>query len=168
MLRRSFWAIIFALSIGLLAAGGKNQGLGGCSRAEARSFQNTPDFTLPLFNGGQSVALSEVYKQQPVLIVFWASWCPSCVSEVRTLNQWQELYGPRGLKILAIDVQESSEKMERFMQKHAITYPVLMDTSGEVAGRYGVNSLPTSVLLAKGGEILYYGFRLPPDIERIF
>ncbi len=169
MNKTAFVGLVFVLSFGVVWAGGKDPASGGCSRAGAKQvFQKAPDFNLPVWGGGGKIlTLSEVSKDRPVLLVFWATWCPTCVSEVRTLNQWQKRYGPLGLKILAVSVQESGEKLQRFSEKHTLTYACLLDKSGDVAERYGVDSIPTAVLLAKGGEILYYGYQLPQDVERL-
>ena len=127
-----------------------------------------PDFQLAaLENSERTTTLSEVYKDHRVLLIFWASWCPSCVEEIDTLNAWQERYQAQGLQILGINVRERREDVLKFTKLHPIRYPVLMDTEGEVASRYGVVGLPMSVLLAKGGKILYDGFSLPADIDTL-
>lgn len=128
--------------------------------------KKAPDFELPLVGGGEkSVILSELNRDSPVLLVFWATWCPACVEEIPILNEWQEKYSSFGLKILAVNVGEEKTVAEKGIKFHGIRYPVVLDLKGEVADRYAVVGLPVTVLLAKGGEILYYGFALPPRIE---
>ncbi len=127
-----------------------------------------PDFTLPsLQDQSQEVTLSALSNQQPVLLVFWATWCPSCLSEIPTLNEWQERYSPLGLKILAVNVQEPREQALDFIKENPLKYLSLADESGEVASRYRLPGLPSSVFLAKGGRILYYGFGLPENLEQL-
>lgn len=126
-----------------------------------------PDFTLPVVSReNQKVQLQTVNGENPVLLVFWATWCPSCVEEIPVLNQWQEKYGPQGLKILGVNVQEKQPDIQKFMAKHKIEYPILLDQDGEVTNRYGLVGLPVSIYMAKGGEVLYYGFSLPANIEQ--
>lgn len=126
-----------------------------------------PDFTLPSMAKEQSpVTLSTLYQQTPVLLVFWATWCPSCVEEIPELNRLKAEYPEDKLQILSVNVQESRSRVSRFLKKNSMKYPVLLDEHGEVAGAYNLVGLPVSVLLAKGGEILYYGFSLPPNLDQ--
>ena len=127
-----------------------------------------PDFTLPsLQDQSREVTLSSLSNEQPVLLVFWATWCPSCLSEIPILNEWQEKYSPQGLKILAVNVQEPRDQALDFIWENPLKYLALTDENGEVAARYGLAGLPSSVFLAKGGRILYYGFGLPENLEQL-
>lgn len=125
------------------------------------------DFTLPAFPDLQKqVTLSEELKdRQPVLLVFWASWCPSCAEEVDTLNAWYERYVLRGqFKLFAVNVEETYADVESFAEQRQIRYPILMDTEGKVTLEYQVSGLPVAVWIDKNGNIRYYGFSLPDDI----
>lgn len=124
-----------------------------------------PDFRLPALDDSAGLLrLSEQYRETPVLLVFWATWCPSCVKEIPQLNALHEKWGPDRLRILAVNVRESREKLTDFAQRRGIRYPVLLDETGGAAAAYEVTGLPVAVVLAKGGEILYYGITLP-EIE---
>jgi len=130
-------------------------------------FSKAPDFTLPtLSQTNENLKLSGVNAENPVLLVFWASWCPPCVAEIPTLNKWQETYKTKGLKILGVNVQESRQHVNAFKEKNPIHYDVVLDRDGEIADRFGIHGLPSAVLLAKGGEIVYYGFSLPKNVNR--
>lgn len=141
----------------------------GCSQAPfPLRGSKAPDVSLkPLFQNQSTSLLSSVYNETPVLLVFWASWCPSCVEEVAVLNEWHQKLTPQGLKILGINVQESPEDILNFKARQPIDYPIVLDETGEVANAFGLVGIPASVFLAKGGEILYYGFSLPQNIEQL-
>ena len=124
----------------------------------------SPNFTLPNLDG-QLTELAKVAQEKPTLIVFWATWCPTCNEEIPILNKWVDLY-PQ-VQILAVDVQESAERVRAFAKKKKIRYTVLLDEEGEVSERYGLVGIPASVLLAKGGKIIYYGFSLPYNVEKL-
>ena len=143
---------------------------GGCTEKKHREAlgKQAPDFTLPLLGQpDKSASLSEIVKNRGVLLVFWATWCPSCVHEIPILNGWMRDYKDRGLVIYGINVGETPSKITRFSKNISIDYPVLLDTSKDVSASYGVSALPVAVLLAKGGKIIYYGFSLP-HIEKYF
>ena len=127
-----------------------------------------PDFTLPLLsNESEQMTLSEAVREQPVLLVFWASWCPSCVEEIPALNDLHEKFASKGLRIVGVDVQEDRKDVMDFAKKQPIRYPVLLDQEGKVADRFGLTGVPAAVFVAKGGEILYYGFSLPAHLDQL-
>ncbi len=100
--------------------------------------------------------------------MFWASWCPSCVEEIPELKKLEAESSESGIEIVSVNVQESREDVDKFLKKKGITYRVALDEEGDVASRFGLVGLPAAVLLAKGGEILYYGFTLPENLEQYF
>ncbi len=161
-------AFFLALMLGLLifsAAGAvKGPGCGGVP-AEL-SQKKAPDFTLPQLDEFKApVSLAKIYAEQPVLLVFWATWCPSCAAEIPELEKIHRKFEPLGLKVLAVNIQEPAEKVAAYRQKKHFTYTCLLDREGKAAERYAVDALPTAVLLAKGGQIIYYGFHLPQGLE---
>jgi peroxiredoxin len=121
-----------------------------------------PNFVLPNLEG-EKVELAQMIKEKPVLLVFWATWCPTCLEEIPTLNEWTKKF-PQ-LKILGINVQESMEQIKPFASKRGVNYPVLLDQQAEVAELYGLIGIPAAIVVAKGGRIIYYGFSLPENIE---
>ena len=151
---RFFFLLCFPLLV-LCSCGGETP--------STQKGRQAPDFTLPTVVEDEKITLSEWTEQGPVLIVFWASWCPPCVQEIPILNEWHDKYGSGkpGLKIIAVNVQETREKVISFMKENPIHYPVALDTEGTVSSLYGIVGLPVAVALAKGGEIIYYGFTLP-------
>lgn len=131
--------------------------------------KKAPDFTLGLLeDSSNKVTLSEMVRDQPVLLVFWATWCPSCRNEIPLLNAWHQKYEQHGdFQILAVNVQESREHVLKFKESNPFSYSSVMDEFGDVSALYGLSGVPVSVFLAKGGEIIYYGFGLPPNVEQL-
>ncbi|MBI2166901.1 MAG: TlpA family protein disulfide reductase [Candidatus Omnitrophica bacterium] len=123
-----------------------------------------PNFTLPDLSG-EPVELARLFNEKPVLIIFWATWCPTCREEIPVLNEWIKKY-PH-LQILAVNVQEPAERVRAFAEKEGIRYPVVLDQEAEVAVQYGLVGVPASILIARGGRILYYGFALPRHVDRL-
>lgn len=126
-----------------------------------------PDFELPALSGGGPVAFSKTNTENPVLLVFWASWCPSCVKEIPALNEIQKEFSPQGLKVLAVNVEESRQTILDFQKKHPMNYPILLDEEGDVAAKFGLAGIPASILAEKGGKVLYFGFSLPVNLEKL-
>lgn len=134
----------------------------GPSPGERLLGNQAPDFSLPNLSK-EEVELSKLVQEKPTMLVFWATWCPTCNEEIPVLNQWVDRYP--GLQIVAVNVQESPERVRAFAKKKKIRYSILLDEEGEVAQQYGLVGIPASVLLAKGGKVIYYGFSLPQNVE---
>jgi len=112
-----------------------------------------PDFTLQTIQG-KSITLSKL-RGHPVLINIWASWCPPCRAEMPTLQRVYQQYKESGLEILAINAtnQDSRSGALAFIQQYGLTYPVLMDASGDASTAYQIRSLPTSFFVNSKGNI---------------
>lgn len=135
-----------------------------CAQKEGFSIgDKAADFTLK-DAGGAEVKLSEVVKNnKSTLLVFWATWCPYCVNEIPQLKQLNTVYGNKGLKILAIDIGESGEKVKSFAKKEGIEYTILLDSNNAVANQYGVGGIPTNILIDNNGVIKHKGVHPPSE-----
>lgn len=104
---------------------------------------------------GKTTALSQ-WKGQPLIINFWATWCPPCVQEIPELNALQTEINAQKIHILGIGI-DSHDNITQFAQKHNITYPLyIAGTNGTMLLRqFGnqANGLPFTVLINKNGEI---------------
>ena len=116
------------------------------------------DFLAPTFElatiAGEPVSISDL-RGQPVILNFWASWCPPCRAEMPAFQQaWQE-YGDSDLMILAVNAthQDSLPDIERFIELNGLTFPILLDTNGAVSAIYQIRSLPTTILINREGRI---------------
>lgn len=127
--------------------------------APPRSGSTAPDFALPAF-GGNNVRLSE-YRGQVVALTFWSSRCSVCGSQLAALAQLQSTYGPAGLVILAVSVDDNMNRAEDFARSHAGSVPLLLDAQRNVGRIYGIDRLPTTVLIDRSGKVrqLYRDFR---------
>ena len=122
------------------------------------------DFTLPDLDG-RPVALNQFLGKKPVLLVFWATWCPECKAAIPEINAMAT--GPLAakLQVLGLDFRESREKVANAVKARGIRYPVLLDEKGQVARAYGVVGIPTYVLIGRDGKVIYREHVLPGDIS---
>jgi peroxiredoxin len=112
-----------------------------------------PDFELVTIDG-ETVRLTDL-RGRVVLINFWASWCPPCRSEMPAMQQTHVEYGPEDFVILAVNNlrQDDLADAERFVIEKGLTFPILLDTDGQVSALYQVHSLPTSFFVDQDGII---------------
>jgi peroxiredoxin len=113
-----------------------------------------PDFTLSTLEG-DFLSLAD-YQGQPVLINFWASWCPPCRLEMPDLVETYETHKDEGFVILAVDLtfQDSIRNVEAFVKEFGMTFPVLLDHDSVVTnGLYRLLGLPMSVFVNREGIV---------------
>jgi len=111
-----------------------------------------PDFSLSLLNGG-TVALKEL-RGKPVVINFWATWCPPCRRELPALQAAFESYQGR-IGFIAVDVKEDQAKVAAFVKELGLTFPVALDTDGAVSGvAYEVRGIPTTIFVDANGVVV--------------
>ena len=112
-----------------------------------------PDFTLP-DRKGFNHRLSD-YKGQVVIINFWSTWCIPCRQEMPALERaWQRLQ-PSNAVFLSIAMQDELESIELFLKDTPVSFPVLLDSKGEIAGQWRVIGIPVTFILDSSGWIAY-------------
>jgi peroxiredoxin len=102
---------------------------------------------------GKEIALESFAQDKVTLLVFGATWCPSCRHEVPILKEYYDDLKDDGLKVLGVDVQESKKKVSSFIVKNRINYPVALDSNADVARLYKVVGIPLNIVLDKNGVI---------------
>lgn len=103
----------------------------------------------------RQVDLTKSVGNRPIVLVFWASWCPGCASEVAAVNRLAERYQSQGLEVVSINiaVNDSVERARAFAKKHKMNYPSLFDVSGILSERYMIQGVPTIIVADKRGVI---------------
>jgi len=100
---------------------------------------------------GKLYSLSEAYKNQPIVVHFWASWCPPCVAEMPEMSAWLKEH-PQ-VKVLPVSLDNNLQTAQDFLQKNHIALPALLTDSSQ-SGRMGVRGLPTTILIDQHGKVL--------------
>jgi peroxiredoxin len=129
-------------------------------------FLRAMDFTLPDLSGNP-VSLKDFEGKSVVLLVFWVSRCEICRGEVPLLNEIYDKYKDKGVEILAVNIGERQERVERFKNTEGIRYPVLLDSDRRVGRLYHVFGVPTEVIVDRQGNVRYYDFGVPYNWEEI-
>ena len=111
-----------------------------------------PDFSLGTLEGN-TMRLSDL-RGQPVILNFWATWCPPCRAEMPELEKVWRQYKGSGLMLLGVDQAESAAVVEQFARNDmGVTFPILLDTDLAVRNKYAVRALPTTVFIDAEGRI---------------
>jgi thiol-disulfide isomerase/thioredoxin len=141
-------------------------------RAHALLGNPAPDFTMTLLDSGKEVKLSD-YKGHPVVLDFWATWCPPCRFEMPWFEQLYEKYADDGLVVLGFDVGEkvapdmAEETIRQFVTTGGVTFPILVaEAERNLAAQqpYSVMGYPTAFLIDKDGTVVDFHQGMFPNL----
>lgn len=130
-------------------------------QAQLASGLSFPDFNEKDL-AGQPLSVGN-FKGKVVLLDFWATWCGPCVHELPNVIETYRKYHGQGFEIIGISLDSSREKLDAFIKSHeGMTWAQYFDGQGwknKLAGKYGVRSIPFTVLVGPDGKILAKGLR---------
>lgn len=120
-----------------------------------------PLFSLP---GTSGVVSLDQFRGQLVYLDFWASWCGPCKRSFPFMNAIQRKYADRGLRVVAVNVDQSTDDARQFLRAVPADFTVAFDPLGVTPGLYKIKGMPSSVLIGRDGNILSFhqGFK-PAD-----
>ena len=115
---------------------------------------------------GKPANLSQYIGKSPVLIEFWATWCPNCRELEPTLLKMHDKYGKDVQFVgVAVSVNESPTLVKRYAEKHHFTHHILYDRAGDATTAYNVPATSYVVVLDKTGKVVYTGLGGDQNLE---
>jgi peroxiredoxin len=122
----------------------------GVQRFEVR--KEAPPFSLK--NLDEKLTSLSDFRGKPVLMIFWAAWCPSCREEIPVIEKhFSGRQDQVAILLLAID-GDKEKRVRRYVQKEKITLPVLLDAREKVARTFGVTFIPVVFLIDREGGVI--------------
>jgi peroxiredoxin len=120
---------------------------------EFKEGQRGPAWSL-LTLDGRRAALAD-YRDELVVLNFWATWCQPCTLEMPTLEALWQRYKDRGLVVLGVSVDRGAPRslIDPYVKHLALTFPVLLDPALETATAWRVTALPATFIIRPGGEV---------------
>jgi len=135
--------------------------LSAASPLETKGAGAAHDFTLFDLDS-REVSLSD-FKGKPTILFFWTTWCPYCREELKQLNTMQLELSKNNTQVLAINVEEPAEKVQRFILNNPVRYKVLLDKDATVSEDYGILGVPTYVFIDKERRVASYSHYFSPN-----
>jgi peroxiredoxin len=150
-LLRAAIAICNALLVACLAASIAVATAQSAPPAQNLLNQQAPDFTRQDLHG-HALHLAG-FRGKVVLLNFWATWCAPCQVEMPTFSAWQRQYGPQGLAIIGISMDDDAAAARKLVERLKLGYPVAMGDA-RLGLRYGgVLGLPLTFLIDRKGVV---------------
>jgi cytochrome c biogenesis protein CcmG/thiol:disulfide interchange protein DsbE len=103
---------------------------------------------------GRTARLAD-FRGQVVLVDIWASWCAPCKSSFPSLDALYRELHPRGLEVLAVNVDERRRDAEAFLSVHPHEMQVFLDPRGRAPEAFGADAMPSSFLIDRSGKIRF-------------
>ena len=115
---------------------------------------NTDPLKVKLQNtAGRLVALDD-FQGKIVFLNFWTTWCPSCRTEMPSMEQLHRKLFDKNFAMVTVNIKESAARVKNFFEEYKLTYTALLDTTGEVSAEFGIRAIPTTFILDKSGKII--------------
>jgi len=127
--------------------------------------QTAPAVTVQSLNG-KAINLGNYIGKTPMMIEFWATWCPNCKELMPTLLDVEKKYAKRVKFVaIAVAINQSPEKVRRFLAAHPLPHDTFYDVEGSAAGAFDAPATSYVVMLDKTGRVVYTGLGGKQDLE---
>ena len=145
-------AILISLFAIFLATGLANQASATGRSGEQLIGRKAPEFLADSING-KPVSLSN-FPESPIILNFWASWCPPCRDETPHFEKIWRLYKEKDVVVIGINVQDDLNSANEYISEFDVTFVNGMDKNGRIMVDYGVTGLPVTFFLDREGMII--------------
>ncbi|WP_184548696.1 TlpA family protein disulfide reductase [Mucilaginibacter sp. FT3.2] len=124
-----------------------------------------PTFSVTTIDG-KKISLTEL-KGKYVLLDFWATWCPPCLAEMPFIKAIRKNYPAEKLVIIGISQDNDSAKLGVFVKKQEMNWLHIYDRNKALVNLYGIEAIPTLILMDKAGKMIYKSDFVEDDKDRL-
>jgi cytochrome c biogenesis protein CcmG/thiol:disulfide interchange protein DsbE len=113
---------------------------------------SAPDFSITADNGRTITAAN--FGGKLLLLNFWATWCPPCIEELPSLDQFQRQFANSGLVVLGVSVDKDEKAYRRFLSRVNVSFLTARDPDSKISADYGTFQYPESYLINRDGKVV--------------
>lgn len=117
--------------------------------------QTAPDLTLSTLTGNSMKLSSQ--RGKTVILNFWTTWCPPCKAEMPDMQKFYYNYKKRNIIVVGLNLTDSESNLDQiknFANQYKISFPILLDTKGEIRKLYKIITIPTTYIIDSNGIIV--------------
>lgn len=156
--KRMLVAFTIGLAAGAAGVGAQDIGI--------KVGETAPDAKVETLDG-KPVQLASLLGKRPVLLEFWATWCPNCEKLEPAIKKLSRDYGDRlGVVGITVSYNQSPERVKRYAERHKLTHTILFDRAGDAGEAYMAPATSYVVLVGADGKVLYTGLGGDQDLDR--
>jgi len=138
----------------------------GSAAAAVQLSAAAPDFTLRSVAG--TILRLQEQRGQVVMVNFWATWCGPCRQEMPLLEQIHARFEPLGFTLLGVNVEPDSAPAQDWLKSVPVSFPILFDRENAVSAQFGVEAMPSSVLIDREGRVRHVHRGYKPGDESTY
>jgi cytochrome c biogenesis protein CcmG/thiol:disulfide interchange protein DsbE len=107
-----------------------------------------PQFTVSTDQGKTITPVS--FGGKVLVLNFWATWCPTCIQEIPSLDAFQKRFAKDGVVVVAVSIDKNEQKYKAFLNKVHVKFDTARDPNAEVSTRYGTFIFPETYIIKEG------------------
>jgi cytochrome c biogenesis protein CcmG, thiol:disulfide interchange protein DsbE len=112
-----------------------------------------PDFSI-VTEQGKTVTPKD-FGGKLLVLNFWATWCPPCIEELPSLNEFSRQFAPQGVVVLAVSIDRNEKVYRQFLESNPVSFATARDPETDISSSYGTFQVPESYLIDRSGKVLY-------------
>ena len=111
-----------------------------------------PEFSLTT-EAGRRITQSD-FGGKLLVLNFWATWCPPCIEEMPSLNQFAQEMEPAGVVVLSVSIDKNETAYKRFLQQQKLSFQVARDANADIPTQYGTFRWPETYIIDRSGKVV--------------
>lgn len=138
--------------IGILLAGLGFVLTGVMTQPDVKVGDRAPKFSAVTADG--KVLTRDGFGGKLLVLNFWATWCPPCVAEMPSLNEFHRQLQPEGVVVLAVSVDKNERAMREFVERFGLQFAIAHDAGAEIPASFGTFKYPETYIIDSQGRVL--------------
>jgi peroxiredoxin len=111
-----------------------------------------PNFSI-VTEHGKTLTRSD-FGGKLLVLNFWASWCPPCITELPSLNEFAKEYAPQGVVVLGVSIDKNEHLYKTFLTQRRVAFETARDPEANISTSYGTFQIPETYLIDRNGKVV--------------